>query len=320
MTPLYSSVDSLGTPNGTWIKPGGRVAAYVRSTGLQEGDDLFAMSGNLVTSLNEGCKRCRSGMNDIVYVLPGHTENLSTADAIPDLVAGTQIVSCGDIGATNNPKLTWTAAGATFLLNVANVRIIGMTLDFAGADDVVAPITVTGAGCAILGCQLKMADGTFGCLQGVLVSTGASGFKFCGNTALTVGETDPTTTGGVVSVGAAVDDVLIEGNYMSAATPGDTVGIIDVTAAATNLRIRRNTLIQLETTNAAFAIIVDNVAATGEVSYNLMKLGEDNPADDCGLSLGAGAAATLLAAENYVVDNVNSSAILSPDVTAGVTD
>ena len=69
--PYLSAYSAIATPYGTYVRPGGRVAAYVRSTGAQEGDDYFASSGNLVTSINEGLKRCRSGQNDVVVWMLG---------------------------------------------------------------------------------------------------------------------------------------------------------------------------------------------------------------------------------------------------------
>jgi len=53
------------------LSPGARVAAYVRSTGAQSDDDPM-LNANLVTTLSAGLARCRSGFNDVVFVLPGH--------------------------------------------------------------------------------------------------------------------------------------------------------------------------------------------------------------------------------------------------------
>lgn len=316
-TPFYSSVDSIEVSNGTWIKPGGRVAAYVRSTGLQEGDDLFAMSGNLVASINEGCKRCRSGMNDIVYVLPGHTENLAVADAIPDLVAGTQIVSCGVPGSTNNPTLTWTATGATFLLNVANVGLHGLTLNFAGVDNVAAPLTISAAGCVVRGCTILTETATLGVLKGIEVTVGGSGTKILNNKIIGLGEAQPMTSAAVLVSGAA-DDVDIVGNFICACNPGTSVlGLIAVTAAATNLRIIGNHVIQLETAGTAlFGITVGNVAASGTIALNFVKIGSDVTATTSGVTVGAAGLVAVGVFENYCQDATATSGVLSPVAAA----
>jgi hypothetical protein len=308
------ALSAINLPFGQFIKPGGRVAAYVRSTGRQDLDDAH-ISDNLVQSINAGCKRCRSGQNDVVVVLPGHTESLATADAIPDLVAGTQIVGVGRPGASNNPTLTWTATASTFLLNVADVGLIGLNLNFAGIDNVAAPITVSAAGCSVLGCQIQLQSATAsaGCVQGIALASGADDFIGALNVMLSDDEGEPQSGGGCFAVGAAVDNCVLADNYILAATPGDTVGLIDVTAAATNIRVMRNVLIQIETTNALNALIVDNVAASGCIVSNMVKIAEANDVTPRGMSIGAGAAAVMLVAENYVIDNlVSASAILQP--------
>lgn len=310
--PPFVDYSALGTPFGTFVRPGGRVAAYVRSTGAQDLDDLFVRD-NLVTSLNDACKRCRSGLNDVICVLPGHDEDVTGADFLSDLVAGTQIVGVGRPGASNNPKLTWTATTSTVLLNVADVSIIGMTLDWAGIDNVAAPITVSAAGCGIFGCHIIVQDatGSAGAVQGVDVASGGNGFRFIGNRCLSDDEGEPLTGGGIVEVSAAVDDVVISQNYMSAAA-ANTVGLILVSAAATNLTIANNWLYNLETTSGDANIVVGNVAATGIVAYNLIKLmtGADPNAANIGINTGA-AATTLGQFENYVVDDTDLQGILA---------
>lgn len=286
--PFYQSMPAIITPSATLIKPGGRVAAFVRSTGAQDGEDHFANSGMLVSTLNAGLARCRSGMGDIVYVLPGHTENVATADAMSSLVAGTQIISAGRPGATNNPTLTWTAAAATFLLDVADVSIIGMNLNFAGVADCAAPITVTGAGCSMLGNHIILQDDavSFQCAKGVTVSTGAHQFLFAGNTMLSDSEDDDANVaGGAINIGAAVEGNKIVGNVISYACVGDTVGIIDVTGTVVNLLVADNLIRQLAS-NAAFGIILD--AGTGWCVRNQIRITENVAPTSAGVSVAGG--------------------------------
>lgn len=317
-TPFFGAYDAIATAYGTFIKPGGRVAAYVRSTGAQEGDDYFAASGLLVSSIAAACARCRSGMNDIIGVLPGHVETLAVADSLPNLVAGTQIVSFGSPGASNNPVLNWSATASTLLLNVADVSLIGLNMVWNVVDGLVSAIPVSAAGCTIAGCHITVADADEGALLGVTVGTGASNFKFCGNTVLSVGEAQPMTSA-VVLVNAAVNDVLIADNYISAANPGTNVlGLIAVTGAATNIRILRNTLIQLESVGTAdFAVTVGAVAATGTISNNYVKTASAAVADVSGIAVDAAAQATMGLFENYVVGPTVASGLLSPDPAAG---
>lgn len=317
-TPFLQQFDSIATPNGLWIKPGGRVAAYVRSTGLQEGDDLFAMSGALVASINEGCKRCRAGMGDIVYVLEGHVESLAVADAIPDLVAGTKIISCGQPGSTNNPTLTWTATAASLLLNVANVTLHGLTMNWAGIDNVAAPLTISAAGCVVSGCTIATETASLGVLKGIEVTVGGSGTKIVNNTILGLGEAQPMTSSPILVSGAA-DDVLIADNYIAACNPGTSaLGLIAVTAAVTNVRVLRNTLIQLETAGTAlYGVTVGDVAASGVIAFNILKVATDVTLTTAFASqVGTAGLVAVAQAENYACDATNTQGALRPAASA----
>lgn len=286
--PYYQSMPGIVTPYGTLLKPGGRIAAYVRSTGAQDGEDHFAASGMLVSTLNAGLARCRSGFGDIVYCLPGHTENIASADAMSNLVAGTQIVSAGRPGATNNPTLTWTAATGTFLLDVADVALVGMNLNFAGVADCAAPMTITGAGCSVVANHVILQDDTpsFQCLKGFVVGTGAHNCLIAGNTMLADSEDDDANvTGGAVNVSGAVEGCKIINNVISYACVGDTVGIVDVTGAVVNMLIADNLIRQLAA-NAAFGIIVD--LGTGWVVRNQIRITENVAPTSAGVSIAAG--------------------------------
>jgi hypothetical protein len=262
--PFYQAMPGIITPFGTLLKPGGRIAAYVRSTGAQDGEDHFATSGMLVSTLQAGLARCRSGQGDIVYVLPGHTENISSADFMTNLVAGTQIISAGRAGSSNNPTFTWTATTSTFLLDVADVTLSGLTFNMGGADNVTAPITVTGAGCVIAGCHIIA--GTTSALESatpITISTAASDCLIVGNRFTATGG---AVTTACVSVGAAVARPTIIGNRFFTTQSSATTGVISVGAAATELEIGWNWMYnQVED---GVGIRVANVAATGVIHNN----------------------------------------------------
>jgi hypothetical protein len=318
---MYSAGFGIQTPYATLLPPGAKVAAFVRGTNgtlLQRDNDDPTLVRSLVATLNEACKRVRSGAGDTIIVLPGHTENFAVADSVPDLVAGTRILSAGRPGASNNPTFTWTATASTLLLNVADVTLQGLNLVWNGIDGVVSAIPVSAAGCSIVDCYITVADANAGALLGVTVGTGAAKFRFCGNTVLSVGEAQPLTSA-VVLANAAVDDVLIAGNYISAANPGTNVlGLIAVTGAATNIRIVGNTCIQLESVGTAdFAITVGAVAATGTISNNYIKTASAAVGDVSGVAVDAAAQATMGLFENYVAGPTVGSGLLSPDAVAG---
>lgn len=204
--PYISNFPAVSAPWGTLVKPGGRVAAYVRSTGAQDGEDHFAASGLLVASINEGLKRCRSGQNDIVYVLPGHTETYSTTGAVwANLVAGAQILGCGVPGATNAPTLNLTHTGASIALNVANVTLAGFNI-VGGVAAATASIVITGAGCTLAGNFLNFGGAALGANSPIAV-TGAATCSIVGNNIVA----DSTATM-IAITGAASTNFLVINN------------------------------------------------------------------------------------------------------------
>lgn len=262
--PFHLLGQGMRSQFGTLVPPGGRVAAYVRSTGIQDGDDQ-RLSGMLVTTLNAGLARCRSGMNDIVFVLPGHTENVSSADQMSSLVAGTQIVGIGT--GTSRPTFTWSAAAATFLLDVANVGIYNCILAMAGpsgttALTVAAPMTISAAGCGLYGCDLECEiDADQGATIAVTTTTAANdlsiiGCKFYGSSNGTL----PTTYLRLVGT----DRLRMYDCDFFGATSSATVGVVQmITTASTNVDIRRCNFSNLAT--AAVHATTGLAASTGHV-------------------------------------------------------
>lgn len=308
--PYFQQMPGVITPYGTLLKPGGRIAAYVRSTGAQDGEDHFAASGMLVSTLNAGLARCRSGQGDIVYVLPGHTENISTADFMTSLVAGTQIVSAGRPGSTNNPTFTWTAVASTFLLDVADVSLVGLTLNMGGADNVTAPITITGAGCSIVGCHIIA--GTTSALESatpVTISTGANDCLILGNR---FSATGGAVTTAMVAIGAAVARPVIAYNKFHTTQSSATTGVIAVNAAATEVDIGWN--LMYNAVEDGVGIRIANVAATGMI-YNNYFGGVDaggTVANALKAVSYAGSAQITRAFENRALDEDAATGVIAP--------
>src|ERR1044071_1404986 len=272
--PFFANLPALSTPQGTLVKPGGRIAAYLRSTGVADGDEQFVSSVPLVTTLNQACAYCRSGKNDVIFVLPNHAENISTANQISNLVAGTQIIGMGRPGASNNPTFTWTAATATFLLNVADVSLQYLTLNLANADNVAAPITVTGAGCSMIGNEIQAGTRTsLDCTIPITVSPGAHDFLFANNRMYSSGGALHTQS---ILISAAVNRPRIVGNDIDVEVSANSVGVITLSAAATQVRIVGNILANRRA-NASAAIInfSDTTGLEGIIAKNYFKLTQD---------------------------------------------
>lgn len=292
------------TPFGIFLPPGGKIAAFVRSTGAQANDDTFIRSsGSLVKTLAAGLTKCRSGLGDTVIVLPGHTETVSDATMLDSLVNGTNILGVGRGSAM--PKFTFAAAGAQWKLDNADVMVSGLRLDLGGANNVTKAVIVTGTDNVMAGCDVIMAtSSSLDAAIGIEVGTGADRFRML-NCYLR-GSTDPVTDG--VKIVAAVDGVEI-GNCRMMFAATEVNGQVHVTAAATNLWIHHSSFANT-VTNSTACIVVDDVAATGTFEYNAYSTLNNGTATAQGAIFGTGA--LIRSVQCFSCDEPKKSGILTP--------
>ena len=296
----------IKTPFGLAVlPPGSRVAAYVRSTGLQSGDDPFVAS-NLVTTLAAGLQRARSGFGDTVVVLPNHSESVTDATMLTNLVAGTRVLGFGR--GSSMPTFRWTATASQWAVSVNDVVFQGLRLSLEGANGVVKAILVTGADVAFYGNDFVVTSGASNKATIALeVGAGANRFELVGN--VLRGLYGTAVTDGVKVV-AAVDQIRINDNeFEFAATAAN--GQINVTAAATNMKILRNLMENtVATATNVFNITLANVASTGHVADNRLAVIASGTTTSSGISVGA---ATLVRCnENYCTDEAGKSGLLTP--------
>lgn len=288
------------------LEPGARVAAYVRSTGAASDDDPV-ISTNLVTTLAAGLARCRSGKNDVVFVLPGHSENVADGTTFSGaLVAGTRIIGCGY--GSNRPTFRWTATGSQWNITKADVMIANLKLLLEGAV-VVKAIVSTAANTSILGCEIN--TGTVAATNlatiGIEIGAAADMFCLCGNYIHGIAAATSTK---VVSVVGVADGVTICDNKIMAATSAVTVGVIDITAAATGMDIGRN-LLQNRIASSETVLSVNASAATGVYYDNYGATEAGTPVSDI---FEANAASLLRPFQNFGTDTKGASGLLSPAV------
>ena len=251
------------TELGTLLPPGGRVAAYVRSSGLQSQDDQ-RMAPMLVTTLNAGLARCRSGLGDVVCVLPGHTENISAADQMSSLVASTRIIGLGT--GTDRPTFTWSAATSTFLFDVANTVLVNCILNFAGdrasttALTVAAPITISAAGCSLIGNEINFGvDGDQLATIGLTTTAAADNLTLIGNHCWGATTSEVTTFFQIIGA----DRLVMVDNVFEGATSAVGVGIVRfATTASLNIRLERNTYINRKAASTAAVTGLSTVSGT----------------------------------------------------------
>lgn len=296
---------------GQWIAPGARVT-FLGPAGVFE--DTFT-ENNRVATLNAALARCRSGKGDVVIGLPGYAESISAADFASSLVAGTKLVSAGRPGASNNPTLTWTATAATFLLDVADVEIVGFNLNFAGVDAVVAPITISAAGCLLANNLITLAAGSAGATTPITVAAGANNCSIIDNKML---HTGTETEVNVISITGAVDNLEIAGNKISCLLTSATGGIVQIGAAATNLDIHDNLFYNSVEDGIAIRV-ADTFAATGWIYNNYGKTIDagGTVANTLKMVSFEGTTESLIGCfQNFSTDEAVGSGVLSPAVAS----
>jgi hypothetical protein len=260
----FDNADDGGiqTEFGTLLSPGGR-AFYVHHSGGRSFDQGYVRT-HTYTTLNDGLKQCASGNGDTVFVLPGHAENITTADQMNGLVAGTNIIGLGF--GNNRPTFTWTVASATFLLDVANVFIKNVIFNMdpgTGTTTVTAPMTVSAAGCGIMNCRMRTStDANSLSTVPIALTDAADQFTFVNNHMFGATAGECTTQLDI----AGADDLVMRDNTFLGATSSTTVGIVRFKAtAATNVTLVRNSYINKK---AASAAAVTGVAGVTGYSYN----------------------------------------------------
>ena len=253
----------------TILGPQSRVQAYVRSGG-PVADGNPELNNRLVTTLNAGLARCEAGRGDIILVAHDHAENVSTADQMSSLVAGTRIIGMGT--GQLRPTFTWTATGATFLLDQANCSIDNCRLLLAGphaagsALTVTAPLSVTASGCTIQNNEILFGyDADQIVTVGITTSAAATRFSFRNN--YCYGETAAACTTFLRLVGS--DHLQIIGNTISGCTSAVAIGLVQfITTDSLFATILHNRIHHaLAASEACVSVSAGATASSGFVDY-----------------------------------------------------
>lgn len=303
LMPLVSLGYGVRTPFGVFLPPGGKVAAYVRSGGVLDGDDQAIREGHVFT-IQAALDKVRAGLGDTIVCLPGHSESTSSATYLSALRAGTRIIGLGR--GSNMPTLRLTATAAQLAIAVNDVQVSGLKLRLEGANGVVKAVNITGADCVISDCDIEVASGAaLKATIAIEVGAGAHRTRICRN--VFRGTATHNVTDGVLVAAAVTDVAICDNEMMFSATAAN--GLVRVTAAALSLKILRNVMANTHTSSSA-CVAIGAVAATGIAAYNLFSILADGTANATGITFGAGS--LMRAFQNFCGDEANESGVLSP--------
>lgn len=236
---------------------------------------------------------------DVIFILPGHAENIAAAGGITCNKAGLRIIGLG-VG-SNRPTFTWTATAATWLISAANVAVENIRCT-VGIDEVVSLFSVTAANASLDKVDF-FETATFQAIQFLLTTAAADGITVRG-----CRHAQATAAGSAQKwlqlVG--VDDCEIVDNalFLTLNNAAGSVAISGSTALVRG-RIARNTIVQLGGTSQVSAILLVD-ASTTFVHDNRLACGSTALAGICDVG-NAG-----YAAENYCLNTPDKSGLLDP--------
>lgn len=260
-----NSMNSVTELGNLFLSVTGGAVFYVGSQAkIQSLSDVgVGIASRTFTSVSAALAACESGRGDVIYLLPGYTESIATADAWSALSTKTDITIIGMGRGTNRPTLTWTTATSTILFDTANFRLLNCNLYLAGAHaagsalTVAAPITVSASGCEISLCDIFFGfDADQLVTIGITTTADADHFNFKSN--YCYGATAAECTSFMYLVGA--DYCRIHDNTIIGATSSTTVGVVRfITTASIGIEFLRNRFVNLKAASIHAVTQMDGV-------------------------------------------------------------
>jgi hypothetical protein len=214
--------------------------------------------------------KCNANNGDVIYVCPGHAENIIAAGGITVNVAGVSIIGLGGgaaSGTPTRPTLTLkTATTATFKVTAANVTVRNIYFNGTGIDAIAKIFDIQAANFTLDNCEVYFAKSGAVAIKGLVVDTAAhaNGLTLTNN--YIHGDAAANCTNFVQLVGG--DSVVIANNDIVGNFTTTLGPINNITAALTNVNISGNFL--ANRTSASTNVIVLLTGSTGKITNNRM--------------------------------------------------
>lgn len=254
-----------------------------------------------VATIDKAMSLCTADKGDVVVVMPGHVETITTAGGLDLDVAGVTVVGIGT--GSLMPYVKHDAAAADVDIDAANITIrnIKFVASFA---DVAISVDVNGKNCWLDGCQwedeganLNFVDYIHVGADGVADGLKVTGCKAVGNDA---------ANDGFINAAGDLADLTFVGNYIKLYVAG-TEPVIEVSGKSlTNCLVTHNYIERLNLSGIVF-IDSDQSDNSGIVAYNVIKSADPDAATPFDVT-GAGLF------ENYQVGVNDASGLLLPAV------
>lgn len=224
------------------------------------------------TTLALASAGCLANRGDVIFVMPGHTENISSATAITLSVAGVTVIGLGT--GSLRPTFTLdTVATARINVTAANITIANCIFVANFADIATCFILTTAPSFSVKNCEFRDTSSILNFLAIVTttVSVNSDGLVFTGNRLSILGITAATTP---IKVANTLDRITINDNFIVKAVLNNTSCVLAHGAlVVTNLEMSRNKIFSALTDSATGGILIttSSTTNTGMVSDNYIK-------------------------------------------------
>lgn len=288
----------------------GKVFWVNNSTVLPEGG-IGGSDGNKgsylqpFSTIDYAIGRCTAGRGDIIFVMPGHAETITTDGGIALDVAGVTLIGLGT--GTLRPTITFsTSAAAAVTVSAANVTIMNMVFN-ANFADVTNAIDVTAKRLTLLNCEFKEAGTDLNFVDIINASSTTNNtadglhVEGCVSTAI-----DAAIDSFIVTA-ADIDRLVVKGNMVSHQHANALYLVEALTGKdLSDCLIIDNYYATLKTSGALLVLADTTTANTGFIARNI--IGHRDTATE--ILITAATAVTL--ALNYATAAVDASGYLLP--------
>lgn len=221
------------------------------------------------STVDEAIGACTANAGDTIYILPGHTETVTSTSIALD-VAGVNVIGLGN--GLNRPTFTFGAAAATITVSAANCSWENCVF-VANFVDVASAFTLGAAKDFVLKGNLFY-DTSLILNFLSIVTTGTTDLACSGlNVLKNRWYSLATATLAFVSILGDANFIVLDDNYVNKASTSDVGHFLTITAdTILGAEIMRNVLIIVGATNATVGIFLTGSSTdnTGIVAYNLV--------------------------------------------------
>lgn len=215
---------------------------------------------------------CVASRGDIIFVMPGHTENISSSTALTLSTAGITVIGLGK-GSLRPTYTLDTAATARINVTGANITIANCIFIANFADIATCFLNNAAPGFEVLNCEFRDTSSILNFLTIVTttVSVNADGLKFNGNRLKILGTTAATTP---IKVLGTMDRITIDDNFITKAVLNNTSCLLAHGAlVVTNLEMARNRIFSANTDSSTggFLITTSSTTNSGMVFDNYVQ-------------------------------------------------